>query len=172
MKTKNHGENLLSFLVRKKLNLSTHNSLDFLSIREALRYGNIDRNVTHRFIQSCIWVALATLLSFSVVGLSFAQSEDYDSEKEAAERIKRQLELANELRENRLKKQREKENQLQHEEKTQQRCNKLKDELRRLSERRRWYKLDESGERVYMSEKEVNATRKSIQKEYDSRCED
>jgi len=111
------------------------------------------------------------LLSVVFPTTSMAQA-DYDAEQEAAERIQRQLELANELRAKRLQKQREKEQQLQQEEQLEKHCNRLKDELRRMDERRRWYRLDENGERIYISEAEVRQRKQSLQTEYDRRCEE
>ncbi|MCG6971032.1 MAG: hypothetical protein LJE85_14785 [Gammaproteobacteria bacterium] len=112
-----------------------------------------------------------TIISYVVfAGLIFAQSDEYDAEKEAAERIKRQLELANEMRNQRLEKQRNKEAALEKEEMIEKRCVKLNDELRRLGERRRWYRLDDSGERVYLSDAEVRRKKQTLQQEYDQRC--
>ncbi len=114
------------------------------------------------------------LMIFSVVfsATAFPQSSDYDAEQEAADRIKRQLELANELREKRLNKQREKEEQLRNEEQLEKRCARLKDELRRLGERRRWYQLNEKGERIYLSDGEVEFKKETVQKEYDRQCDE
>jgi hemolysin activation/secretion protein len=106
---------------------------------------------------------------FSVAAI--AQSSEYNAEQEAAERIKRQLELANELRESRLKKQREKEEQLRSEAQLEKRCVRIKDELRRLGERRRWYQLNEKGERIYLTDAEVKHKKQTLQQEYDQRCE-
>ncbi|WP_455209837.1 hypothetical protein [Kaarinaea lacus] len=117
-------------------------------------------------------VVVSTLIYVVFAGVIFAQSGDYNAEKEAAERIQRQLELAEELRNERLKKQREKEKQLEQEEQLEKRCNKLKDDLRRFGERRRWYQLDEYGERVYLSDAEIKHKKQSLQKEYDQRCEE
>jgi hypothetical protein len=107
-----------------------------------------------------------------VVSAVNTHAEEYDAEQEAAQRIKRQLELANEMREKRLKKQREKEKQYEQEEQLQKRCARLKDELRRLGERRRWYRLNEQGERVYLSEAEVRHKKDSLQNQFDQRCEE
>ena len=113
------------------------------------------------------------MVLFSVFSAAVdAQSTDYDAEQEAAERIKRQSELANELREKRLKKQREKEEQRRDEEQLEKHCGRLKDELRRLGERRRWYQLNEKGERIYLSDAEVRHKKESVQKEYDRRCDE
>jgi hypothetical protein len=118
-----------------------------------------------------LWIYLTVLF---VIGITIfaVHAEDYDAEKEAAARIKRQLELANEMRAERLKKQREKEQQAEQEERTQKHCTRLKDELRRLGERRRWYRLDDNGERVFLSDAEVRHKKDSIQKQYDQHCED
>jgi hypothetical protein len=117
------------------------------------------------------WIVTLTIISYVVfAGLIFAQSDEYDAEKEAAQRIKRQLELANEMRNQRLEKQRNKEAALEKEELIEKRCVKLNDELRRLGERRRWYRLDDSGERVYLSDAEVRRKKQTLQQEYDQRC--
>ena len=114
-----------------------------------------------------------SMISYVVfAGVIFAQSGEYDAEKEAAERIQRQLELAEELRNERLRKQREKEELLEKEEKLEKRCNRLKDDIRRFSERRRWYRLDESGERVYLSEAEVQRKQQALQTEFDQKCDE
>jgi hypothetical protein len=97
---------------------------------------------------------------------------EYDAEQEAADRIKRQLELANEMREKRLNKQREKQQQLEQEEQLQKNCTKLKDDLRRFNERRRWYRLNEQGARVFLSEADVKRKKDSLQKQFDQRCEE
>lgn len=97
-------------------------------------------------------------------------ADEYDPEKEAAERIKRQLQLADELRAKRLKKQQEKEELAEQEERTQKYCTRLKDDLRRFGERRRWYHLDENGERVFLSEAEVRSRKQDIQNKYDQQC--
>jgi hypothetical protein len=118
---------------------------------------------------------LSILLIFSSVVFStttIAQSSDYDAEQEAAQRIKRQLELANELREKRLKKQREKEEQLRNDEQLEKRCARFKDELRRLGERRRWYQLNEKGERIYLTDSEVRHKKEIVQKQYDRQCDE
>ena len=118
---------------------------------------------------------LSILLVFVCVAFSvtaIAQSSDYDAEREAAERIKRQLELANELREKRLKKQREKEEQLHNEQQLEKHCARLKDELRRLGERRRWYQLNEKGERIYLTDSEVRHKKESVRNEYGRQCEE
>ena len=118
------------------------------------------------------------LIVFSMItyvvfaGVIFAQSNEYDAEKEAAERIQRQLELAEQLRNERLKKQREKEELLEKEEKLEKRCNRLKDDIRRFSERRRWYRLDESGQRIYLSEAEVQRKQQALQTEFDQKCDE
>ena len=117
------------------------------------------------------WIVSLTMVAYMVfAGLIFAQSEEYDAEKEAAERIKRQLELANEMRNQRLEKQRKKEAELENAEQLEKRCVRLNDELRRLGERRRWYRLDSKGERVYLSDAEVRQKKQSLQTEYDQRC--
>lgn len=117
-------------------------------------------------------IVYTALIIFTTFGASvnLLANDNYDLEKEAAERTKRQLELANQLRKERLKKQREKEKKLQIEEKTRKSCVKMEDDLRRFNERRRWYRLDENGERVFLSDKEVEVKRQSIQKKYDSHC--
>ncbi len=101
-----------------------------------------------------------------------AQSADYDAEQEAAQRIKRQLELADEMRNERLKKQQEKERRQENEEKLEKQCQKLSEDLRRMNEHRRWYRLDDKGERVYLSEAEVQSKKQSLQNEYDKRCQE
>jgi flagellar motility protein MotE (MotC chaperone) len=117
-----------------------------------------------------ILLVFVVCVAFSVTAI--AQSSDYDAEQEAAERVKRQLELANELREKRLKKQREKQEQLRIEEQLEKHCARLKDELRRLGERRRWYQLNEKGERIYLTDSEVRHKKASVQKVYDRQCEE
>lgn len=123
-------------------------------------------------ISKTILTLLMTFICAAYSVTAIAQSSDYDAEQEAAERIKRQLELANELREKRLNKQREKEKQLRNEEKLESSCARLKDELRRLGERRRWYQLDENGERVYLTDDEVRRKKETVQNEYDRQCDE
>ena len=123
------------------------------------------------FIKNFLIVfSMVTYIVFA--GVIFAQNNEYDAEKEAAERMQRQLELAEQLRNERLKKQREKDERLEQEEKLEKRCNRLKDDIRRFSERRRWYRLDESGERVYLSEAEVQRKQQALQTEFDQKCDE
>lgn len=117
-------------------------------------------------------ISLIILLAFGNCAILLAANDSYDAEKEAAERIKRQLELASQLREQRLKKQREKEKRLEMEEKTRKNCGKIKDDLKKFSERRRWYQLDENGDRVFLSDKQVAERRNAIQNNYDKSCND
>ena len=115
-------------------------------------------------------ILLFVCIAFSTA--TGAQSADYDAEQEAAKRIKRQLELADEMRNERLKKQQEKERRQEKEEKLEKQCQKINDDLRRMNERRRWYRLDDKGERVYLSEAEVTSKKQSLQSEYDKRCQE
>ena len=113
-----------------------------------------------------------TILAVTCQGVALAQT-DGDADREYKERIRKQLELANQLREERLRKEREQQEQEQKEEETKAYCLDLKDDLLNLSEgHRRWYELDENGNRVFLTEAQVSARRDALQKKFENRCSD
>ena len=122
--------------------------------------------------RTIVTLILLTISCSIFPGISIAQGSDSDSDREYAERIKRQLELANQLRDERLRKERETQQQVEKEAKIATYCHRVDDELKRLNEpRRRWYELDNNGERVYLTEAQVNARRESLEKQFANSCE-
>ena len=115
------------------------------------------------------------LLVFTLQVCAWAQAtdQDYDPQKAAAERIKREVELANQLRAERLEQERQQATQEAEDKKRIRYCNKVKDSLKQYEQARaRWYKLNEQGERVYLSEDEINQRKEEIKDSIAEHCQD
>ena len=50
------------------------------------------------------------------------------------------------------------------------RCYKLKDKLRKYSERRVWYKLDDKGERTFLTQEEIMKAKERVSSKYKNKC--
>ena len=101
-----------------------------------------------------------------------AADSDYDPQKAAAERIRQQLELANQMKAERLARERRQARQEEEEEKRNRFCVKAKDSLNQYEQARvRWYQLNEKGERVYLSADEINQRKQEIEKSIAENCQ-
>lgn len=101
-----------------------------------------------------------------------AADSDYDPQKAAAERIRQQLELANQMKAERLARERRQARQEEEEEKRNRFCVKAKDSLNQYEQARvRWYQLNEKGERVYLGADEINQRKQEIEKSIAENCQ-
>ncbi len=50
-------------------------------------------------------------------------------------------------------------------------CHRVKDQLRRIDEGRRWYRLDDQGERYFLSDAQIDASRKKLVDKNIEKCE-
>ena len=118
-----------------------------------------------------------TLLMSLFIALQYSVSipaadSDYDPQKAAAERIRQQLELANQMKAERLARERRQARQEEEEEKRNRFCVKAKDSLNQYEQARvRWYQLNEKGERVYLSADEINQRKQEIEKSIAENCQ-
>ena len=88
-----------------------------------------------------------------------------------AERVKRALSIYQKMGKQQIRSDVDRQKQQAEEEKRIQACNRLKDQLKELSRRgTRWYKLDESGNRVYMRKEAVALKKKEVKTLIEEKC--
>lgn len=89
---------------------------------------------------------------------------------DATERVKRALSIYQKMGKPQIRKDEERKKQQQEDEKRLQACNRMKDQLSQFNRRTRWYKLDDSGKRVFMSKQAVALKKKEIRSNYNEHC--
>lgn len=86
------------------------------------------------------------------------------------ERVNRALEIHESINKENAKKAALKEQQLAQLQKQKKKCYALKDKVRQYGERRLWYTLDDTGNRIYLSDQEVEEKRLDIESNYAEKC--
>ena len=110
-----------------------------------------------------------------------AAEQQQSEEKQAPEKIKTSLSsrdrvakaLAIYQKQRQQEQQEENEQQQQQirEEKLQQKCIQIKDQIEQYRQRIRWYDLDKNGKRIYLSKQQVENNRQSLQRQYQENCQ-
>lgn len=119
-----------------------------------------------------VHVSLLFVLSILCLSTTTLFADEYDPQKTAAERIQRQLSLANKMKAERLEREGKKAKRVQQEEKLGLYCGKASDSLRQYEQARlRWYALDDNGDRVYLTEKQLDAKKAQLRKDIAEHCQ-
>lgn len=87
------------------------------------------------------------------------------------QRTQKALEVYEELNERRQQEKKEKLEAKLKQQKKRRQCNRMNDQLKKYSVGRRWYDLDENGERRYLTDEEIQKKRKALQSRYKQHCE-
>jgi hypothetical protein len=101
-----------------------------------------------------------------------ARSTNTTSRNESAERVRRALSIYQTMSKPNIAQNEMRKKQQQQEERRLRACNRLKDQLVQFkkSRRTRWYDLDDTGERVYMSKPAVAQRKKEIRSQIERNC--
>lgn len=86
------------------------------------------------------------------------------------ERVNRALAIHESINKEKAKKAATKELQLAKLQKQKKRCYLLKDKVRQYSERRLWYSLDDTGNRTYLTDEQVERKRQGLESKYSDKC--
>jgi len=89
---------------------------------------------------------------------------------DAQDRVSRALSIYQKINHQKSKQQQQVTQQRQQQAEINQRCNKLKDQLKQFRSNVRWYELDDQGKRVYMDKQTVKHRKKEIQDDIKNYC--